>query len=540
MTAAGPLSGLTRSWKTRGVADRDSMTGDELDDLAEALFWQDRQAESLEAWRDAYRAHLAAGELERATHAVWRIFCEHFLLGETTVAGGWLERGRGHAREVPGSAAEGFIVIASSMWAGASGDLESAVAEARRARSVGENAADRDVAALARATEGRGLVDLGRADEGMAALDEAMVSVINGELAPLYTGWIYCTMLGACHDLADLRRAGDWTEAALQWCDSLDAGRLYLGLCRTYRVEIDLLRGAWETAEAGARRACDDLTAHDPRYAGEAFYLAGEVARVKGDLERAQEAFTRAHELGRLPQPGLALVRLAQNRAADAVKALRSALQPGPPAPLPRAQLLAAAVEAETRVGEDEAARAAADELGVLAEASDSPMISAMAAAADGVVRLTEGDRVGSTARFREACRTFTDLGLTHAAAETQVRIGIAARDDGDDDTATLELTAALAAFERLGAKPDVERTRELLERKPAPSTTLTEREIEVLRLVAEGHTNREVAEALVVSRHTVARHLSNIFTKIGVNSRAAATAYAYEHQLVRRLGGQP
>ena len=230
------------------MAIPEGLSGPELDDLAEALFWQDRQQDSLEAWRRAYSAHIAVDDVERATHAVWRVFVEHFLVGEATLAGGWLERGRRHAAEVRESAADGFITIATSMWAGATGDLTAAVTHARRAQEIGGSTGDSNVLALAMATEGRSLVDLGEVEDGMSVLDDAMVSVISDDLAPLYTGWIYCTMLGACHDLADLGRAADWSEAATRWCDSLSEGQLYPGLCRMYRVELLFMRGGWDNA----------------------------------------------------------------------------------------------------------------------------------------------------------------------------------------------------------------------------------------------------------------------------------------------------
>ncbi|MBW3651575.1 MAG: LuxR family transcriptional regulator, partial [Actinobacteria bacterium] len=213
----------------------------------------------------------------------------------------------------------------------------------------------------------------GQPREGMALLDEAMLAAVNGELAPLFTGWVYCNVLSTCHDVADLRRAGEWNDAAMRWCEQLRDGAFYPGICRLHVVELACLRGTWETAEAEARRACGELTAHDPRFAGEAYYLAGEMRRLVGDLDGAQEAFTQAHQLGRLPQPGLARVRLAQDRPDAAAKGLRLALDAGPSSPLHRAQLLAATAHAELRLGTRDAARAAAAELVSIAGTVDSP-----------------------------------------------------------------------------------------------------------------------------------------------------------------------
>jgi DNA-binding NarL/FixJ family response regulator len=271
---------------------------------------------------------------------------------------------------------------------------------------------------------------------------------------------VYCNVLSTCHDLADLRRAGEWNDAAMRWCDQLRDGAFYPGICRLHVVELACLRGAWQTAEAEARRACGELTAHDPRFAGEAYYLAGEMRRLVGDLDGAQEAFTQAHHLGRLPQPGLARVRLAQGRPEAAAKALRRALDSGPSSPRGRAQLLAAGVEAELGIDDLRAARAAAGELAAIAASVEGPFLAAMAAAAEGEILLAEGDVEAATA-------------------------------------------------------------------------TLTPRELEVLRRVATGETNRQIAVALYVSEHTVARHVSNTLAKLGVSSRAAATAYAFRYGLV-------
>lgn len=530
------LAGWRDRYRQLAGVDASTLTGDELDVLADALFWLDQPEASATRRHDAYLSHIAAGAMEKAMLAAWRLFYDHFLVGEMAVASGWLERARRHGAEVDSVVAVGWLAVAEADAAMADGRHDTAHQHANHALDVARRAGDPDLAAMALQTKGRALVELRRVDEGVALLDEAMVAVVNGELTPLFTGWVYCNLLSACHDLADLRRAAEWCDAAMRWCDDLREGLLYPGLCRIHAVELACLRGDWPLAEVDARRACDELTAHDPRYAGEAFYLLGEICRLRGDLEGAQEAFTRAHELGRLPQPGLALVRLAQDRTTAAVKALRAALQQAPPGSLHRAELLSAQVEAELREADVAAARAAADELLEIGAASTSAFLTAVAASADGVVTMAEGDDAGALGRLRRAWLGFDELGLRYAAARTRVDIGIAARSAGDDDTAALELRSALAAFEALGAAPDSVRVRSLLDERAEegvdPSIPLTGREVEVLRLVARGRTNRDVAAALYISEHTVARHLNNIFTKIDVGSRAGATAYAYEHGL--------
>ena len=328
------------------------------------------------------------------------------------MAGGWLDRARRHATEAASAVEAGFVAVADADCAAAEGNLDAAADHAHRALEIGRDADNADLAAMALQTRGRMLVALGQPREGMALLDEAMLAAVNGELDPLFTGWVYCNLLSTCHDVADLRRAGEWNDAAMRWCEQLRDGAFYPGICRLHVVELACLRGTWEAAEANARRACAELTAHDPRFAGEAYYLAGEMRRLVGDLEGAQEAFAQAHQLGRLPQPGLARVRVAQDRPDAAAKGLRLALDAGPSSPLHRAQLLAAMAEAELRLGHrdwtdatgatpprESAARAAAAELVAIAGILDSPFLAAMAAATEGEVLLADDDAVGALAR---------------------------------------------------------------------------------------------------------------------------------------------
>lgn len=526
------LADWRATYQRLGGRDRASLTAVELDALAEALFWLDRPGDSVAVRRDAYAAHVEADSPGGAAMAAWQLYFDHALVGELAVANGWLERARDHVGARDGSVIDGFVAVAEADRAQLTGRVDDALAHAERGVGIGRASAHRDLLAMALQTHGRLLVALDLAAEGFALLDEAMVAVINGELSPLFTGWVYCAVLGVCHDVADLRRAAEWTDAALRWCET-NHGSLYPGLCRVHRVELACLSGAWDTAETEARRASDELLTHDPRYAGEAVYLAAELARLRGDLKESEDGFRRAHELGRDPQPGLALVWLAQGKAASAAAALRLALHPGPSAPLGRAGLLAALVEAELAAGGPDRAEVAVRELAAVAERTASPYLEATAAARDGLVRLARDDVEQALACLRRACAVLKELAMPYEAARAQAAIGIALGRAGDPGGAELELQAAEATFQRLGARLDVERTRDLLAPERPAVSPLTSREVEVLRLVAQGQTNRQIAADLRISEHTVSRHLSNIFTKLGVGSRAAATAFAYEHRLM-------
>jgi DNA-binding NarL/FixJ family response regulator len=364
----------------------------------------------------------------------------------------------------------------------------------------------------------------------MALLDEAMTSVIAGEVSSLFTGVIYCSVLDACLDLTDLGRAGEWNEAALAWCDTLPPDAPFTALCRINRAQLATLRGAWSEAEAEARRVSEDQTLNTAA-AARGFYETGEILRRVGNLGAAEEAFGRARELGLEPQPGLALLRLGQGKAEPALTALRLAVD-GELENRPRlARLLAALVEIAIAAGDLEIARAAGEDLGTIAAGFGTPALDAAALTAVGAVALAEGDGPTALENLRGACRIWHELRLPYESARARVLYGIALRAAGVHEDAELELRSAISAFERLGAAPEAAATAALLGRDEHPRG-LTAREVEVLRLVASGKTNRDIAVELVISEHTVARHLQNIFAKLDVSSRSAATAFAFEHRL--------
>jgi DNA-binding CsgD family transcriptional regulator len=303
-------------------------------------------------------------------------------------------------------------------------------------------------------------------------------------------------------------------------------------LCQIHRCEVQSLHGHSSEAEHDALQAAQQLSLFGDYLMADIHYLVGDIRLRRGDLAGAEEAFRTSHQHGRDPQPGLALVRLARGDTEAAVSALRLALGGEPQTPVRRARLLAAHVQAELRLDEVAAAAASADELAALAERSESAWLQAMAALACGSVCLAGDDGSQALRWLRNACATYRDLACPYEVAEARVLIGQALRRLGDESTARLEFDAARHAFTGLGAISDVSRVDVLLDGVIRPHG-LTAREVEVLRLVARGRSNRQIAETLVISENTVARHLSNIFTKLDVSSRAAATSFAYEHDLV-------
>jgi DNA-binding CsgD family transcriptional regulator len=341
-------------------------------------------------------------------------------------------------------------------------------------------------------------------------------------------------VLEGCQELFDLRRAQQWTAVLTGWCAAQPDLVPYRGQCLLHRAELMQLHGAWSDAMEEARRAYERFlqpAAHPA--AGAAAYQLAELHRLRGEAAEAEEAYRLASRRGREPQPGLALLRLAQGQLTAARAAIRRVLDETADRPA-RAALLPAAVEIALAGGDVPAARAAADELARAAEELDAPLLRATAAAADGAVLLGQGDARAALAALGRAWTAWQELEAPYEAARARVGIGLACRELGDQDSAAMELDAARWVFRQLGAAQELARVEALAGRGRAGAAGgLTAREVQVLRLVATGRTNRAIAAELVLSERTVDRHVSNIFTKRGVSSRAAATAWAYEHQLV-------
>jgi DNA-binding NarL/FixJ family response regulator len=503
----------------------------DLEALADAAWWLSRSDESIAARQRAYAGYMAAGEDPRAAWCAGRLCLEHFLRGEPALAAGWLMRAQRLLRDQPERVEHGYLAMVESNLARARGETDEAVARAERATEVGLRFGDPDLAAMGIHLQGLALIDAGRVAEGMALLDEAMTSVVAGELGTFYTGVVYCNVIAACLEVSDVGRLGEWNEAARQWCESLPSDAPFPAICRVNRAEAASLRGAWPEAEAEASRASREL-GFNPRVAARAFYETGEVRRRVGNLAGAEDAFARAHELGVQPQPGLALLRLAQGRPDAALQALRVAVAHEPAGRPRRARLLAAQVEVALAAGELDVARQASRELDEIAGRLGMPALDAAAATSGGALRLAGGDLPRALERLRAALATWQELRLPYQTAQARLLYGAALRRAGSEEDALLELRAALAAFERLGAGGDAARAAALLGEREELPRRLTTREAEVLRLVAAGKTNREIAAALLISEHTVARHLQNIFAKLDVSSRSAATAFAFEHGL--------
>jgi DNA-binding CsgD family transcriptional regulator len=382
---------------------------------------------------------------------------------------------------------------------------------------------------LARDEQARALLRLGRADEALRLVEEILLSAATEELSPFITGIVYCNTIAFCRDCYELRHVREWTEALTGWCERQPEMVAHNGLCLVHRAEILQLTGGWDDALTEAARAAERFTAGalNQIALGNAFYRQGEIHRLRGDFDQAEIAYDAAGRHGASPHPGLALLRLAQGRRDAAVAAIRRSVAETTE-PLARVALLAAYVEIALSLADDEAAGDAARELERIATHRDNDVLAAISARAQGEVALAAGDITSALVVLRRALALWQALEAPYEVARVRVLLADACSAFGDDEAALVERQAAYAAFSELAAAPDLAAAT----KGAAPAHRMSEREIEVLRLVAAGRTNREIATTLVISEHTVARHVQNIFAKLDVTSRTAAAAFAFEHDL--------
>jgi DNA-binding CsgD family transcriptional regulator len=511
---------------------------EDLERLAIAAYLTGRPEETVAI---GARAHLEAvrdGQVELAIRGAISLGMALMQRNEMAQAGGWLARAARLVEETGYDGPErGRLLIPDGLRSLMSGDPVTAFATFEQVAAIAERFGDRDLAAFGRLGRGQSLIAMNQVRRGVPLLDEAMTAVIAGEISPIASGIVYCAVIEACYQLYDIRRAQEWTAALTRWLDSQPDLVPFRGNCLNYRAELLRLHGAWQDASVEAERAREWLSRPPPEPGvGEAIYQLAELDRLRGAFESAEVGYREAGSWGRLPEPGHALLRLAQGDVGAAATAIRRA-QAEAVDDLVRSRLLEPSVEIALAADDVAIARESADRLTALAARADAPLLQAMALRAEGAVRLAEADVEGALGVLRLAWEAWAALDAPYEAARVRVLAAAACRALGDADGAAFEADAARDVFARLGATPDLARL------DAATGTTgdsgdaalpggLSAREVEVLRLVAAGLTNRAIADALTISERTVDRHVSNIYTKLDVTSRAAATAFAYEHGL--------
>ena len=542
MSEANALARARRSLEQRAwgeayrlfeAADRDTpLDAEDLERLATAAYLIGRD-EECEAFRArAHQLFLVRDDHEGAARsATWLAF-GLLQRGAMAPASGWFTRAERILDEARlDSAVRGFLLIRAAIRHTVQGNPAAGYAEFTQAAEIASRFGDRDLASLACNGRGRSLILLGQIAEGVALLDEAMAAVIAGDVTPSLAGDIYCSVLEGCQQIFDLRRSYEWTTSLAQWCASQPDLVRYRGECLLYRAEVMQLRGRWDDAAKDAHDACELLMSRPS--AGGAFYRKGEIHRLRGELTEADASYARANERGRKPQPGLSLLRLAQGQIETAAASIRSVLL-DTRAAASRARSLAAAVEILLAAGDREDARAAAAELSQIADALDAPLLYATSAHATGAVLLADGDSSGASMSLRRAAEIWRELEMPYEEAQTCLLLAVVCEGRGDADGRRLELDSARKLFMQLNADSCLARITEVTDRDVRlPFGPLSGREAQVLRLLATGKTNRAIAEQLFISEKTVARHVSNIFDKLGVSSRAGATACAYQHHLI-------
>jgi len=543
MTISGALeqgreSFAHRAWANAytclAAADRDTpLQGEDLERLAYAAHLTGKDADSEAVLTRAHQAFLSRGAPEDAARCAFWLGFALLNSGDFARGGGWIARAERVLGERSECVMHGYLLMPAGVRRITHGDADGAHALFSQAAEIGRRFADVSLIAMALHGRGRALIRLGSVAQGVALLDEAMTAVIAGEVFPIAAGDIYCSVIEACHEVFDLRRAHEWTAALDRWCASQSDLVRFRGQCLVRRAEILQLHGAWPDAIDEVKRACDCLADPPQRARGAAFYQWAELLRLRGEFAKAEQMYREAAQSGRSPQPGLSLLRLAQGQVDGAATTIRNVLDEAKDRWV-RSRMLGAYVEIMLAANDPAAGRAGADELVTMAGALDAPLLRAVSMYARGATLLGEGDARAALATLREAAAAWELVEAPYEVARTRVLIARACQQLDDFDSADIEYEAARHVFRQLGATPDLtsmdaDSTRQNL----ASVSGLSAREVDVLRCLVAGKTNRAIADELCISEKTVARHVSNMFNKLGLSSRAAAIAYAYKHRLV-------
>lgn len=524
-----------RAWRTAyerlRAAGVTSLSVEDLGSLATAAYLVGDREVATDALERSFHRNLDAGETLAAVRDGHWLAYVYSANGQPAVGGGWVARSLRLLEPMPEDQVErGFLRIHDMMRHIYAGEFPVALRLAEEIVDAGQRWSNNDLIALGLMARGRMLLYTGAVREALALLDEAMLRVTRGEVSPILTGEIYCALIEACQEIGDYPRIRDWTGALSRWCDGQPDLVPFTGQCAVHRAQVLQIQGDYPQALAELALASERYAANGlPPATGLARYERGEVLRVQGDYAGAESAYDEARAFGHEAQPGLSLLWMARGRTTAALAAVRRQLDEDGN-PVGRARVLPAAVDILLRSDEAQEARTAAAELEELAERFGCASVSARAAYATGAVLLADGQPAAALTPLRRAWKVWIDLGARYEAALTRMRMAVALRALGDEDSAVSELRVAERTFAEIGARPAEEEARRLLQRSwPAG---LTAREVDVLRLVAGGQSNAQIAAALFLSHKTVQRHLSNIFSKTGVTSRTAAAAYAFEHQL--------
>ncbi len=449
------------------------LSGEDLEVLAESAWWLGNLDEAIGLRERAHSMYLKEGSKLRAVQVALVLSGDFFGKADLAVSQGWFAKAERLLEGTRESPAHGYLALFKALNALAS-DLQLSVELAETAHEFGTRFKDPDLQALSLVAKGRALVLRGEATEGLALLDEATAAAVSGELRPLSTGVVYCVTITSCNGVGDYRRASEWTKAATRWAEGMDV-KGFPGACRVHQATVRRLQGDWPGAEEQATQACQELQGFDAWTTAAGFYEIGEIRRRRGDFADAEESYRQAKEWGRDPQPGLALLRLAQGKVDAAVSAITRSMAAGGD-PISRIKRLPAQVEIALAAGDLKTAREAAVELDELTEMfkvgeGRTPAFQASVCMAWGEIRLAEGDAAAAVKELEHGVELWREIGIPYETAEGQMHLGLALRKLGDEDAAIEELTAARSTYQRLGAVLDAQRVSELLGEVPVTRT---------------------------------------------------------------------
>lgn len=508
----------------------------DIKQLATAAYLTGKVSESTEIWAHAHHAYLDNDKKPQAANCAFWLGIILFNQGEKAQGSGWMARAARLISDIPQNCVEeGFLLIPKALQQLGERKTERAYHYFSKAEEIGGQFDNQDLIILSRLGQGQALIHQKNIKEGTTLLDEAMVAVISEEISPIVAGIVYCAVIETCQKIYDVQRAQEWTAALSRWCDSQPDLVPYRGQCMIRRAEIMQLHGEWEEAMDEIYQACNLLSKStgEPA-AGEAFYLQAEFHRLQGNFTKAEEDYRQASKWGRKPQPGLALLRMAQGEIDTAEAAIRQA-EEEQENPMTRSKILLAYIDIMLAVDDISAAQAGAADLSEIAKEFQAPFLQAIAARAEGNIILKKGEPKKALDKLHKAWAALKRIGASYELAKTRMLIGLAYQKIGDKDSAEIEFDAARWTFQKLGAMCDLSKMDPFIQNTSSDDHThgLTPRELQILRLLTTGITNKEIGKDLYISERTVDRHVSNILAKLNVPSRAAATAYAYEHDMI-------
>jgi LuxR family transcriptional regulator, maltose regulon positive regulatory protein len=531
-------------WAGARTAFEGALADDEAPEALEGMGWAGHmlgeERLTIDSRERAYRQYLDRGDRSSSARMASLLAADCLMFrGEAAVANGWLQRAHSLIDDLEPGVDHGWLAIHEGHIAvSLTEDTAKARKLAAQAVELGRAFGAPELEMLGLGLEGRALVSDGELDEGMRRLDEATTVALDGEARLLYcVAWACCYLISACERVRDYERAAEWCDRVGDFCSSHDI--FLLNICRAHYASVLSWQGRWDEAETQLNEAVGGLRASRPPMVGDALARLGELRRRQGRLAEAEELFTKAesHTITLLGRAQIALDRDEPAEAAElADRYLRRFPERGR---VERSAGLEVAVRAFAGCGELERSEDALSELrGIAARAKTRPIQAALYAS-EGALATVRGDHNAARCSFEDAIDLLTDCDAPYEAGRVRLDLASTLRTQGRQDRARREIEAAVATFQEIGADGETARAEAMLDTRrnaaPAmdgPLARLSPRELEVLGLVAEGLTNHDIAQRLVLSEHTVNRHVANILRKLGLNSRTAAASLAGRYGL--------